>query len=144
LFTAFDKIAAQERFEDSMELYFPTETGEQLAFVCAAATALIGLLILLFPGPCLRLSAFRVGDVTPEGYGSVRAAGAQYVGLGVVPIIFAQDWFYMVLGIVLGLGAFGRLVSFAFDRGATVKNTLIFLLQVVLSAGPLAYVFGYL
>jgi len=45
---------------------------------------------------------------------------------------------------VLGLGAFGRLVSFAFDRGATVKNTLIFLLQVVLSAGPLAYVFGYL
>ena len=126
-----------------MELYFPTELGEQLAFVAACVTALLGLVVLLLPGPALRLSAFQVGEVRPEGYGSVRAAGAQYIGLGTVPILLAQDWFYMMLGIVLALGAAGRLISFVFDRGLTPINILVFLLQVALATGPLAYVFGY-
>jgi hypothetical protein len=127
-----------------MEFYFPTEIGEQLAFIAAAATAVIGIIILLFPGPCLRFSAFQVGEIRPEGYGSVRAAGARYIGLGVLPILLAQDWFYMATGVVLALGAAGRLVSFFADRGLTPRNTLIFLLEVALSAAPLAYVFGYL
>ncbi|TWF50279.1 DUF4345 domain-containing protein [Neorhizobium alkalisoli] len=127
-----------------MEFYFPTEQGEQLAFICAAVTAVIGLFIFLFPGPCLRLSAFQIGEVRPEGYGSVRAAGGQYVALGLTPILLAQDWFYMMLGLVLAGSAIGRLASFAFDRGLTVRNIAIFLLQVALSGGPLAYVFGYL
>jgi hypothetical protein len=126
-----------------MELYFPTELGEQLAFMGASATALAGLIILLLPGPVLRLAAFQVGDVRPEGYGSVRAAGGQYLALGILPILLAQDWFYMALGTTLAVGAAGRLLSFIFDRGLTLRNILIFLLQVVLSAGPLAYVLGY-
>jgi hypothetical protein len=127
-----------------MEFYFPTETGEQLAFIAAAATAIIGIIILLFPGPCLRFSAFQVGEIRPEGYGSVRAAGARYIGLGILPILLAQDWFYMATGVVLALGAAGRLVSFFADRGLTSRNMLIFLLEVALSAAPLAYVLGYL
>jgi hypothetical protein len=127
-----------------MELYFPTELGEQLAFMSAAITVVLGLIILLFPGPALRLAAFQVGEVRPEGYGSVRSAGAQYLGLGVLPILLAQDWFYMALGIVLALGAAGRLLSFLFDRGLTVRNAILFLLQSVLAAGPLAYVFNYI
>lgn len=126
-----------------MELYFPTETGEQIAFIFSAVTAVLGLIIFLFPGPCLRLSAFHVGAVTPEGYGSVRAAGGQYVALGLTPILLAQDWFYMASGFVLAAGAAGRLVSFAFDRGLTPRNIAFFILQVVLATGPLAYVFGY-
>jgi hypothetical protein len=126
-----------------MELYFPTELGEQLAFIGAAATVLLGVFILLLPGAVLRLAAFQVGEVRPEGYGSVRAAGGQYVALGLLPILLAQDWFYMALGLVLAAGAAGRLVSFVFDRGFTLRNVLIFLLQVVLASGPLAYVFGY-
>jgi hypothetical protein len=130
--------------EDAMELYFPTELGEQLAFLGASATALLGLLLLLLPGSVLRFSAFQVGEVRPEGYGSVRTAGAQYLALGLLPILLGQDWFYMALGIVLGIGAAGRLLSFVLDRGFTARNGLILLLQVVLAAGPLAYVFGYL
>jgi hypothetical protein len=135
--------AESRKDEDDMELYFPTELGEQLAFIAACVTALLGLAVLLLPGPCLRISAFQVGEVRPEGYGSVRAAGAQYIGLGTVPILLAQDWFYMMLGIVLALGAAGRFISFVFDRGLKPINILVFLLQVVLAAGPLAYVFGY-
>lgn len=126
-----------------MEFYFPTELNEQIAFVGCAVTALLGLFIFLFPGACLRLSAFQIGEVRPEGYGSVRAAGARYMALGVLPVLLAQDWFYMATGIVLALGAFGRLVSICFDRGVTSRNIAFFLLEGVLSAAPLAYVFGY-
>lgn len=125
-----------------MELYFPTELGEQLAFVCAAATAVPGLVAFLFPAFVLRLTAFQIGEVRPEGYASVRAAGAHHLGLGLTAIMLAQDWIYMVLGIALGFAATGRLVSCAFDRAFTLRNIAFFLLQVVLAAGPLAYVFG--
>lgn len=127
-----------------MEFYFPTEMNEQVAFIACAITAVLGLLVLLCPGPVLRLSAFQIGEVRPEGYGSVRAAGARYIGLGILPILLAQDWFYMATGVVLALGAAGRLVSFFADRGFTSRNMLFFLLEVVLAAGPLAYVFGYI
>lgn len=125
-----------------MELYFPTELGEQLAFVCAAATAVLGLVAFLFPAFALRLSAFQIGEVRPEGYASVRAAGAHHLGLGLTAVMLAQDWIYMVLGIAFGFAAIGRLVSCAFDRALTPRNMIFFLLQVVLAAGPLAYVFG--
>lgn len=127
-----------------MEFYFPSELNEQVAFIGCAVTALIGLLIFLAPGPCLRFSAFQVGEIRPEGYGSVRAAGARYIGLGVLPVLLAQDWFYLATGVVLALGAAGRLVSFFVDRGVTPQNIAFFLLEAVLSAAPLAYVFGYI
>lgn len=126
-----------------MELYFPTEFGERVAFVCAAATALLGLLALVLPSIMLKVSAFQVGEIRPEGYASVRASGGHHLGLGVTAIMLAQDWIYMTLGIALACAAVGRLFSFALDRGLTVRNIAFFLLQVVLSGGPLAYVFGY-
>jgi hypothetical protein len=126
-----------------MELYFPTEFGERIAFVCACATALLGLLALLLPASALRLSAFQVGEVRPEGYAAVRAVGGHHLGLGLAAIMLAQDWIYMTLGIALGFAAAGRLISWALDRGFTPKNVAFLLLQVVLAGGPLAYVFGY-
>jgi hypothetical protein len=127
-----------------MELYFPTELGEQAAFVCAAATAFLGFLTFLLPASALRLSAFQVGEIRPEGYAATRAAGAHHVGLGLSAIMLAQDWIYLTLGIALALAALGRLVSCFADRAFSPSNIAFFLLQVVLSAGPFAYVFGYL
>ena len=127
-----------------MELYFPTELGEQVAFVCAAATAAIGLMVFLFPASVLRLTAFQIGEVRPEGYAAARSAGAHHLGLGVAAIMLAQDWIYMTLGIALGFAALGRLVSCVLDRGFTTRNMVFSLLQVVLAGGPLAYVFGYI
>jgi hypothetical protein len=126
-----------------MELYFPTEPGEQIAFICAVTTAILGLLAFLFPAVILRISAFQVGEVRPEGYGSVRSAGGHHLGLGLAAIMLAQDWIYMTLGIALGFAAVGRLLSWGLDRGLTPRNILFFLFQVVLAGGPLAYVFGY-
>jgi len=127
-----------------MELYFPTELGERVAFVCAAATAAFGLLIFLFPAVVLRVSAFQIGEVRPEGYAAVRSTGAHHLGFGLAAIMLAQDWIYMTLGIALGFAALGRLLSCALDRGFTPRNIAFSLLQVVLAGGPLAYVFGYI
>ncbi|MBW6423903.1 DUF4345 domain-containing protein [Rhizobium sp. XQZ8] len=127
-----------------MELYFPTELGEQVAFICSAATAFLGLVAFLLPALMLRLSAFQVGEVRPEGYGAVRAVGGHHLGLGLAAIMLAQDWIYMTLGIALGFAAVGRLLSWGLDRGFTPRNVAFFLLQVVLASGPLAYVFGYI
>ena len=127
-----------------MEFYFPAEFGERVAFVCAAVTAVIGLLVFLFPGTMLRLSAFQIGEVLPEGYAAARGAGAHHVGLGVLPILFQQDWLYFALGTAMAFAAGGRLVSCLLDRGLTFRNILFFLFQVALGGGPLAYYLGYL
>lgn len=123
-----------------MELYFPTELGEQVAFVCAAATALLGLLAFLLPATVLRLSAFQIGEIRPEGYAAVRALGGHHIGLGLAAIMLAQDWIYLTLAVALGCAAAGRLVSCALDRAFTLRNIAFFLLQVALAGGPLAYV----
>jgi hypothetical protein len=129
--------------EPSMELYFPTELPEQLAFLGAALSALAGLFILVLPAAALRLSGFAIGEVTPEGYGSVRSTGGLYLGLGVIAIFLAQDWTYLALGVSAAMGAFGRLVSMIADRGLTLRSTGLLLLQVVVAVLPLGYVLGY-
>ena len=126
-----------------MEFYFPSELGEQLAFLGAAVTALLGLGVLLFPALALKAAAFQVGEVRPEGYAAVRSLGAHHLGFGLVAILLAQDWIYMALGIALGFAALGRLFSCVLDRSLTLTNIAILVLQLLLAAGPLAYVFGY-
>jgi hypothetical protein len=126
-----------------MELYFPTELPEQLAFLGAALSALAGLLILALPAAALRLSGFAIGEVTPEGYGSVRSTGGLYLGLGLIAIFLAQDWTYLALGFAAAMGAVGRLISMIADRGLTLRSVALLLLQVVVSVLPLGYVFGY-
>lgn len=126
-----------------MELYFPSELPEQLAFAAATAIALIGLLTLLFPATLLRWSGFSIGDVGAEGFGATRSTGGLYLGLGLASLALAQDFTYLMLGSALAFAALGRALSLFLDRGRTVRNVFILLLQLMLSAMPLGYVFGY-
>ncbi|MBT9370726.1 DUF4345 family protein [Rhizobium sp. CSW-27] len=127
-----------------MELYFPAERPEQLAFIAAALVALIGLLVLILPGRALKLAGFAVGEITASGYGATRATGGLHLGLGLSALFLAQDWTYLTLGAALLSAAFGRLVSLFADRGFTPHNIAFLLLEVVLGALPLGYVLGYL
>jgi hypothetical protein len=127
-----------------MDFYFPTEMPERIAFVSASITALVGLIIFLFPGFALRLAGFSVGGVTGNGYGATRSTGGLYLGLGASALLLAQNWTYLALAVSMGLAALGRLVSLVADRGLSPRNLVIILLQVALSAAPSVYVFGYL
>lgn len=126
-----------------MDLYFPTELPEQLAFFGAGATALIGLLLFLLPGQALKLGGFSVGEVTADGYAGVRSTGGSYLGLGLTALLLAQDWLYLAVGAAMGLSALGRLIAVIADRGATARNLGLMLLQVAIAALPLGYVLGY-
>lgn len=126
-----------------MELYFPTEFPEQLAYLGAVLLALSGLLQLIMPSAALRLFGFTVGEVTPEGYAAIRSAGGLQLGLGLTALFLAQDWTYLALGVSSAAAALGRVISLIFDRGVTARNLAQLLLQIVIAALPLGYVFGY-
>jgi hypothetical protein len=126
-----------------MDLYFPTELPEQLAFLGAAAAALIGLLLFLMPSMALKAGGISVGEITPDGYAATRATGGLYLGLGLAALLLAQDWTYLALGAALAMAAVGRVLSALLDRAVSPRNIAIILLQIVIAALPLGYVFGY-
>ena len=126
-----------------MELYFPTELPEQLAFLSAVTVALLGLLAMLFPAPLLRAGGFVTGQIASEGFGATRSVGGLHLGLGLAALALAQDFTYLMLGSALALAAFGRILSLLLDRGRTAGNILALVLQLVLAALPVGYVFSY-
>lgn len=125
-----------------MEFYFPTETGEQLAFLSAAAAALIGCFVLFAPGLTLRLLGLAVTGDRPEGLGATRSAGGLIVGFSGTALLLAQPTVYLAFGAALALAAFARILSIMSDHGGTWRNMLLLVVELVLAALPLAYVFG--
>lgn len=126
-----------------MEFYFPSELPEQIAFSAASAIAVIGLLVMLFPGPALRWGGFNTGSIGAEGFGATRSAGGLYLGLGLASLALAQDFTYLMMGASIAFAAVGRLLSLFLDRGLTARNTVVLLVQLALAGMPLGYVFGY-
>ncbi|UJW75209.1 AGROH133_08824 family phage infection protein [Rhizobium sp. SL42] len=125
-----------------MEFYFPTEFGEQLAFLSAAATTLIGCFILFAPGITLHILGLVRRDERPEGLGAARSVGGLIIGFSATPILVAQEAVYLAFGSALALAAFGRVLSIMSDRGSTWRNMLFLVVEAMLAALPLAYVFG--
>src|SRR3546814_7202532 len=123
-----------------MELYFPTELPQQLAFISAAVVALSGLLALLLPASALRLGGLTTGDFTSEGFAAARSSGGLNLGLGLTALALAQDFTYLMLGVALLLAAGGRILSLFMDRGWTARNGVMLAVQLLLAALPLGYV----
>ncbi len=126
-----------------MELYFPEELGEQLAFCAAAFTAFAGFIIMFAPGYAMRLFGLQPREGRRDGYAEQRSTGGVYLALGLAPILLAQPNTYLVLGAAFAMAAFARIISLLSDRGGTVVNYILLVVQVVLAALPLGYVFGF-
>lgn len=128
-----------------MEFYLPTETGELLAFSAAAFTALIGVFMMFAPGLTLRVLGLGSMEHRPGAIAEARSSlGGFYAGIGLSAILLAQDWIYIALGAAFGLAAFGRILSIMSDRGRNPANYPFLVVQIVLAALPLGYVFGFL
>jgi len=125
-----------------MEIYFPTEFGEQLAFGAASFAALIGALVMFAPGITLKFFALEPHDLRPEGYGAVRSAGGLMVGFSATALMLAQPTLYLAFGAAMALAGFGQILSILSDRGNTIRNILLLVVEIVLAALPLSYVFG--
>lgn len=125
-----------------MEVYFPTEFGEQLAFGSAAFCALIGLILMLAPGLALSFYGLAPREGRGEGYGAIRSSGGFLLGFGLSAILVAQPMVYLALGGAIALSALARMLSILSDRGGAAKNSLLLVVQIVVGGLPLAYVFG--
>ena len=128
-----------------MEFSFPWpfSQGEWLAWSSAAVTVLFGLILLFLPGVSLRIMRLQPSDLRPSAVGEARSTMAGfYLGVGLCCILLAQPFLYMALGISWLFTAFGRLVSILSDRGSTFYNWFSLVLELVLAALPLVFVFG--
>jgi hypothetical protein len=126
-----------------MDFYFPTELGEQLAFGAAAFTAVVGFLIMFAPGYAMRVFGLAPRGERRDGYAEQRSMGGFYLGMGLSAIMLAQNWTYLALGAAFAMAAFARIISLLSDRGGTIMNYVLLVVQVVLAALPLGYVFGF-
>lgn len=128
-----------------MDITLPTETGEQLAFGAAAFVALVGLMMLLAPRFSLRLLGFETPEFSTAPFSEMRSSlGGIYLGLGLSAILVAQPFIYFSLGCAFALAAFARVLSILSDRGTTLRNYLLLVVQVALAVLPLSYFFGYI
>lgn len=127
-----------------MEFYFPTEFGEQLAFSAAAASAIIGLVIMFAPGLTFRLFGLSYLADRRDGLVLLRSSLAGfYLGFGGSALLLAQPMVYLAFGISFAIAVFGALLSILSDGGATVRNCLLLVVHAALAALPLMYVFGW-
>ncbi|MFA1675101.1 DUF4345 domain-containing protein [Rhizobium mongolense] len=126
-----------------MEFYFPETFGEQLAFCSAAFTALAGLVIMFAPGYAMQLFGLQPRGERRDGFAEQRSVGGFYLGFGLAAIMLAQDFIYMALGAAFAMAAFARIVSLLSDKGSTILNYLLLVVQAVLAALPLAYSLGF-
>ncbi|MGF0539600.1 DUF4345 domain-containing protein [Agrobacterium sp. ES01] len=124
-----------------MEFYFPTETGEQLAFCSAAFTILFGLILMFAPGLCLAFFGLQRRGNRNEGLSEARSIGGFYAGSGLAAVLLAQDLIYLTIGAAFAMAAFARILSIMSDSANSWRNLLLLIAQVILAAFPLVYVF---
>lgn len=128
-----------------MTFYLPMSTGEWLAWLSGVVTVLFGLAFLFAPRPALHLLGLNTHDAGRQDLAPARATLAGFhLGVGLIALLFAQPFLWMALGAGWGFAAFGRLVSMLVDHGLTVRNGVLIVIEIVLAALPLGYVFGYL
>lgn len=127
-----------------MEFYFPTEFGEQLAFSAAAASAIIGLVIMFAPGLTFRFFGLSYLSDRRDGMVLLRSSLAGfYLGFGGSALLLAQPMVYLAFGISFAIAVFGAVLSILSDGGATIRNCLLLVVHIALAALPLMYVFGW-
>lgn len=125
-----------------MEFYFPTEFGEQLAFVSAAVTALIGLFVMFAPGLTFRFCGLQPREGMAEGFAAARSYGGMLFGFAGGALLLAQPMVYLAFGAALAMSVFGRILSVMSDGGTSLRGILLLIVSAMLASLPIAYVFG--
>ncbi len=126
-----------------ISFYWPGAVGEWMAFTCAAITIAFGLLLFLMPRLSFKILRLQTRDGAGDAIAEGRATMAGfYLASGLCCILLAQPLIYLVLGLGWGFTAFGRLVSIVADRAGTRFNWMSLIIEALLAAMPLVFVFG--
>ena len=143
-FPGIDRPWDGDRQGDSLELYWPSTSGEWLAWASALTTIFFGLLCMFAPRISFRILRLQTHPNHPEALSESRATLAGfYLGVGICCILFAQPVLWIALGVSWGFTAFGRLISMLSDNGNTLFNWISVIIEAGLAAMPLAYALGF-
>lgn len=118
----------------------------QLAYLAAGLTLLLGLLGLLNPLLTVRLLGLEV--IEPRGLSEVRATyGALFVVMGAIMLWAAPSRRYgsvwlRVPGMLWLAAALGRILSMGLDGAVTIGNIVTLALQLLIGVSALVASFG--
>lgn len=128
-----------------MEFYLPTSNGEWIAWISALVTFIYGVLNFFMPGIMLKLLRLQTHPDHPQAVAAMRSGFAGFpLGLGLCSLLFAQPFLWIALGACWAFTVFGRLISMLSDRGNTVYNWFMVIIEMALAAAPLAFAFGFI
>ena len=100
-----------------IEIVFPDDGLERLAFLTAVVTMVLGLGLMAVPRRFGRFLGLQPVAGTNNGVSEIRGPfGGMMMGLGLACIILAQPFTYFALGLAFVGAVLGRLVSMVFDR----------------------------
>ncbi|MCQ8783025.1 AGROH133_08824 family phage infection protein [Mangrovibrevibacter kandeliae] len=128
-----------------MLFVLPETTADLLPFVASVVTLLLGLIMLVAPAAGLWLGLFGsyagMGPAIPVARAD---AGGFRLGVGIMGLMmYDQPFLQFALGAGWAAAALGRLLSLVLDRGAIGANLVWLVLDLALTAMPLAPALGY-
>jgi hypothetical protein len=111
---------------------FPATPIGQAAFASALLSVVFGLLYLCVPHSMGRVTGLQSGR--DGAIGELRPAGGFLAGFALATLMLDQPILYAALGLALGVGAFGRLLSLMSDQASGVINIAMLLLEALMAA----------
>ena len=123
-----------------IEITFPDQWPERLAWITAMATVLIGLGLMLAPRPFMHWLGLTPRSSTNNGVSEVRGPfGGMWVGMGLACLLLAQPFTYFALGMAFFFAVIGRLISFVVDRTFNIHCIVATVFEVLSAYFPLRF-----
>ncbi len=123
-----------------IEIVFPDEWGERLAWITAVASMAIGLISMLFPKSFARLLGLSFASGSHNGISEMRSTfGGMWVGLGLACLLLAQPLTYFALGLAFAGAVLGRLISMIFDRSFNLHCLIATIVEALGCYFPLRF-----
>ena len=126
-----------------IDIIFPEEWPERLAFLTAIVSILAGLALMLMPRRMGYIVGITYRKDGPDGLSEVRGAfGGAWVGLGVACILLAQPFSYFTLGLAFVGAVIGRVISVIFDRALNLHCLIVTVIEVLGAYFTLGFALG--
>lgn len=123
-----------------IEITFPDQWPERMAWITALATMIIGFGLMLVPRPFMGWLGLAAREGTQNGVSEVRGPfGGMWVGLGIACILLAQPFTYFALGMAFLFAVVGRLISFVADRTFNIHCVVATVFEALSAYFPLRF-----
>jgi len=123
-----------------IEIVFPEDWSERMAFFVAAITVLIGLAAMVMPKRIGQFMGLAQLAGSRHGLSEIRGPiGGMWVGVGLACLLLGQPFSYFVLGLGYAFAVVGRFISMVFDRAWTPYCLIATVVELLATYFPLRF-----